>query len=62
MLHFIGTAVNEEQRDLMLDKVLATCSRVEQRLNEKRKVIENNSSEDSKANHMKLGTHSFEIT
>ena len=62
MLHAIGTPVNEEQRDLMLDKVLATCSRVEQRLSEKRKVNENISSEDSKANHMKLGKHRYEIT
>ena len=62
MLHFIGTPVNEKERDLMLDKVLATCSRVEQRLSEKRKAIENISSEDSKANHMKLGTHRYEIT
>ena len=62
MLHFIGTPGNEEQRDLMLDKVLATCSRVEQRLSEKRKVIENNSSEDSKAHHMKLGMYRYEIT
>ena len=54
--------MNEEQRDLMLDKVLATCSRVEQRLSEKRKVIENISSEDSKANHVKLGTHRYDIT
>ena len=59
MLHFIGTPGNEEQRDLMLDKVLATCSRVEQRLSEKRKVIENNSSEDSKAQHMKLGMYRY---
>ena len=57
MLYFIGTTVNEKQRDLMLEKVLATCSRVEQRLSEKRKAIENISSEDSEANHMKLGTH-----
>ena len=62
MLHFIGTPVNEEQRDLMLDKVLATCSRVEQRLSEKRKVIENISSEGAKASHMKLGTYKCEIT
>ena len=62
MLHFIGTPGNEEQRDLMLDKVLATCSRVEQRLSEKRKVIENISSEGAKASHMKLGTYKCEIT
>ena len=62
MLHFIGIPGNEEQRDLMLDKVLATCSRVEQRLSEKRKVIENISAQDSKANHMKLGTYRYEIT
>ena len=62
MLQLIGTPGNEEPRDLMLDKVLATCSRVEQRLSEKRKVIENISTQDSKANHMKLGTYKCEIT